>query len=506
MRKTYILFFILFVIVGTQASAENVRVTFHSNPPGATIKAEGKVWGKAPVTLKYPLKFKQLIDNHLEVSPVTARWKSGATQTSNIIIKPKAGKKQSYTFQRPDAPDLDIDLKYAEVLKKQIKEQKRLERIKNDPHSLEAIVHTLKSPIPENMIALARQADDDLMRSGQGSGSKLYLVTDHRADRVNRIIVGILKAMGEPRNNWVVRVFDTSPKVENAFVTGGKYIYVFTGLIDNAASDDELAFVLSHEIGHSSLKHYLRKKSDTTTSLITGIASIVGALSKKHRAGAAAVSKYFTSSYSRIDEEEADAFASAAARRAGFNPIRGANFFVRMQRQVDEELQQAQTEYNQAKALCADWQRIWNSRPDIRTQENADRHNAACNDAQAKQSRFSQLQNSIKSQSVMSSHPSNQNRIAAIAALSDYLEGRRGIDSLQSFQQSYRVMMALNEVGSILLRASDNSTKHQQIHSSVPVSPKSIEERLKELQTLRNNRLITESEFQQKRHDIINSL
>ena len=45
---------------------------------------------------------------------------------------------------------------------------------------------------------------------------------------VNRVLV----AIGEAPRGWVVRVLDTDPKVVNAFVNGGRYIYVFMGLSD----------------------------------------------------------------------------------------------------------------------------------------------------------------------------------------------------------------------------------------------------------------------------------
>jgi len=127
-----------------------------------------------------------------------------------------------------------------------------------DQHSVEVLVATLRSAIPPAAAKEARDFDDQLMSQGQVQGGKVYLVTDERSQRVNAMVKGLLEAMEEDTQHWVVRILDTDPPTVNAFVTGGKYIYVYTGLMNQATSDDELAFVLSHELGHSLLQHRIR--------------------------------------------------------------------------------------------------------------------------------------------------------------------------------------------------------------------------------------------------------
>ena len=97
-------------------------------------------------------------------------------------------------------------------------------------------------------IAVVAGAVDDV---GKVGGERIYLVTDNRSQRVNALVSKLIRAMGEDDKDWVVRVLDTNPQSANAFVYGGKYIYVYTGLIKEASSDDELAVVLGHELGHS---------------------------------------------------------------------------------------------------------------------------------------------------------------------------------------------------------------------------------------------------------------
>lgn len=334
-----------------------------------------------------------------------------------------------------------------------------------DQHSVEAIVAALRSPIPQHVIKEARDFDDKLMSHGQSGGDKVYLVTDERSTRVNSMVRKLLEAMGEDTRHWVVRVLDTGPPISNAFVTGGKYIYVYTGLIKEATSDDELAFVLSHELGHSLLKHQLRRKEDVTTT-IAGIAVLGALLSRKHQEDFLDFAKIATASYSRVDEEEADAIGVAIAWRAGYDPLRGADSFSRTKRQQDRgtqetqrQLAQMRQEVERAQATCQQWHQQYNSSWTYQTQANANRVNAICRDAETKGIQYNQLvqqHNLILQQqqldSFYSTHPQSQNRIAAVAALTDYIHGRRDLQSLSRYQQSYRVMAGLQRVGSILLK------------------------------------------------------
>src|SRR5438477_8417858 len=211
----------------------------------------------------------------------------------------------------------------------------------DDGHSLEAIREAVQSPIPASAIEQARQVDDQILRTGTANGTKVYLVTDERLQHVQALVRRVLAAIGENPQGWVVRVLDTDPKAVNAFVYGGKYVYVFTGLVDQARSDDELAVVVGHEIGHSVLKHNLRRNSDLTSTL-ANLATVVGQI-KGGRGGsnAMAIGNALHNGYSRDDEREADAFGVLAAWRAGFDPIRGADFFSR-QEQADDKASAAQ--------------------------------------------------------------------------------------------------------------------------------------------------------------------
>lgn len=389
-----------------------------------------------------------------------------------------------------------------------------------DQHSVEAIVAALKSPIPPMLVKEARDFDDKLMSAGNVEGGKVYLVTDERSTRANAMVRKLLEAMGEDPSHWVVRVLDTDPPVANAFVTGGKYIYVYTGLISDVTSDDELAFVLSHELGHSLLKHRARAQEDVS-STIAGLAVLAAMLSKKHKDDYIDFAKIATASYSRGDEEEADAIAVTITRRAGFDPLRGVDFFSRGKRQQDKAQQETQQllvktrqEFQQAQATCQQWTQQYNSSRQYQTQENANKVNAVCRDAEARRLHYNravqQYNLAMQQQnldSFFSTHPQDQNRIAAVAALTDYVHKRRDLQSLSKLQQSYRIMLALQQVASVLLKppvqAAAVPAPAIDAPAKTPTGP-GLAEQLTQLKRARDQGVITDAEYERKRQQILN--
>jgi len=384
-----------------------------------------------------------------------------------------------------------------------------------DQHSVEAIIAALKAPISSEAVAQARDADDKIMAGGDVEGVHVYLVTDERSSRVNTIASGLLKAAGQNPSEWVVRVLDTDPKLVNAFVMGGRYVYVYTGLLDQNPSDDELAFILSHELGHSLLKHQERQAKDATTTW-ADLAGLAALLSKKNSDVLNGISTAITSSYSRGDEEEADAIGCCIAHRAGFDPLRGADFFTRSKRNDDKTRQESQSlldeskgAYDQALATCNENRNLFNSSADYQTKDNASKVNAMCADAEQKRLAYNDVVEQYNAMLMdeqrnvlLSTHPQDQSRVAAIAAINDFLAGRREVSTLSKFEKSSRVLAALNQTGSELLKPGIVSPPSVSVRDAKD-SKSSLEDQLKELQRARDQGLITQAEYERKRREIL---
>ncbi len=331
------------------------------------------------------------------------------------------------------------------------------ESIFDNGHSVEAIRTALNSPIPYEIQRKAQEFDDQVVRSGAVGDQKIQIVTDERYDRANRIIRRLLEAI--PRGNaskWTVRVLDSNPKVENAFGVGGTYIYVYTGLLDDVQSDDELALILAHEISHSLLKHGMRRGEDFS-NLVTSIIELAGAFSKSggRREKMGLIAGTIKASYSREDEQEPDALGAYIANRANFDPMRGIAFFNRM---IDREtsanqnnqyqLAKAKQQIDQQLAACESLRAQWNFDPRVHTPQNAQIINSTCQAAQLNAQRYNEAvtrQSRAEVQSLLlQTHPAYPDRIAALTAAADYLKGRRSLASLSGIGQGYNVFVAMN--------------------------------------------------------------
>ncbi len=119
-------------------------------------------------------------------------------------------------------------------------------------------------------------------------------------------------------------------KTTNAFTLPGGTIYVHTGILDQA-TDDELAAVIAHEVGHVAARHaakHLQADLGFTVLLHLARAAGVGAESAQV---ADSMYELFRRGYSRQDELEADRLSIRYTDRAGFDPKGLISFFEKLQ-------------------------------------------------------------------------------------------------------------------------------------------------------------------------------
>jgi predicted Zn-dependent protease len=127
--------------------------------------------------------------------------------------------------------------------------------------------------------------------------------------------------------------------VPNAFALPGGPVFVTRGLLALARSEDELAAVLGHEIGHVAARHSVRQTTAATPlALVFGVpAAIVGSVSRPLGTlvglPGAIVSGLALSAYGREQEYEADRLGADLALAAGFRPLALAEFLERLERE-----------------------------------------------------------------------------------------------------------------------------------------------------------------------------
>lgn len=103
------------------ACSTHVHVIYQTEPPGAAVYQGGQLLGNAPVAVPYPLTESDRQLGYKVIDAVSVKWESGAEASIpglNADLK-QLGLNQQYTFQRPNVPGLDTDLKKAEALHKE---------------------------------------------------------------------------------------------------------------------------------------------------------------------------------------------------------------------------------------------------------------------------------------------------------------------------------------------------------------------------------------------------
>jgi predicted Zn-dependent protease len=160
------------------------------------------------------------------------------------------------------------------------------------------------------------------------------------------VVVNYIRGVGErivAANE--LREFDytfdvvNSPQV-NAFAIPGGHLYVNTGLICTAGSEDELAGVMGHEIGHAAKRHavtQLSAQQQAQAAAMGGAALLTillggdpGKINPVAALPAMVAAQGFLLKYSRDHEREADQLAVQYLHRAGYDPRGVPSFFEKL--------------------------------------------------------------------------------------------------------------------------------------------------------------------------------
>ncbi|THI83662.1 MAG: M48 family metallopeptidase [Nitrospira sp. CG24A] len=132
-----------------------------------------------------------------------------------------------------------------------------------------------------------------------------------------------------PDNPYKFEVTVVKSDVVNAFALPGGYVVVFTGLMKKAASGEEVAGVLSHELNHVLQRHGLERivKSlglMTVTAIVFG--NQQGLVGMMKQLGV----ELFTLKFGREQETEADLTGLQLLQRAKIDPSGMITFFERL--------------------------------------------------------------------------------------------------------------------------------------------------------------------------------
>ncbi len=311
-------------------------------------------------------------------------------------------------------------------------------------HSVRVIRAALLGPPDPQAEQRAREFDERLMRTGQLGTLAVRPVEGAALERAQAIVARL--AAAQPRRReppWTVRVLASDPPRDSAFTAGGGFVYVHAALLERAESEDELAFVLAHEMAHTGLQHDRRQDADGLNRRLETVS--VAVPGDETRPRLARVRQALLAAYSRADEQEADAVGAWLARRAGYDPGKAVSYF---ERQLGHGPTAGVVPGSSPGALpspvtagagartgpaalpvAGDSGALAVAKPGVL---------AGPQPGAGKAQRWAQL-----NARAAETHPDDLQRLQALQAVDDHLDGRRTLDSLASIGQGYRVLRVL---------------------------------------------------------------
>lgn len=153
--------------------------------------------------------------------------------------------------------------------------------------------------------------------------------------RIQRIGKRIAQSVGNalPGAVWEFVVFD-APDTVNAFALPGGKVGVYTGLINLAGSDDEIAIVMGHEIAHVTARHGAERMTQDAAVAVGGV--LLDTTTKDKKSHDLLMASYGLASaggllaFSRSHESEADYIGIRYAAKAGYDPRAAVTFWQKM--------------------------------------------------------------------------------------------------------------------------------------------------------------------------------
>ncbi len=192
---------------------------------------------------------------------------------------------------------------------------------------------------PKGVLASETKMGDAAVKEFEGDKTTKMLdlsVPANRAmqDRVEAMVKKLGAACPRPDITYTVKVVDNTDI--NAFTLPGGHVYVFKGLMEFVTSDDELAGVLAHELGHNARLHALRGEAKAKKLSWLNLAAMVAMIAGgQNGANIGQFSQYALlgamNGYGVSLEKEADASAVETMQKAGYNPSALVTFMQRLQ-------------------------------------------------------------------------------------------------------------------------------------------------------------------------------
>jgi len=163
--------------------------------------------------------------------------------------------------------------------------------------------------------------------------NKNLTFSSYKQSKVNSIGAALLQNVSRKKIEYKFKVIDSD--VVNAFSIAGGNIYITTGMLNFVKSDEELAFVIGHEIGHVDKKHCMQMVQ------YAALANDVGGSDAEYYAQIAYT--IANTPFNKYQEYEADEAGAYLCFYGSYNPSAGIDFFERLSKESGEEKEKRDT-------------------------------------------------------------------------------------------------------------------------------------------------------------------
>jgi Peptidase family M48 len=194
--------------------------------------------------------------------------------------------------------------------------------------------------LPDPGLAAPR---DQQIQLGQRALAEIYrqmpiLPDSSPVTRYVRSLGHKLQSVIPEQYNWPYQFHVVQEKDINAFALPGGPVFINVGTIMATDNEAELAGVIAHEMSHVYMQHSIKgmRKQGTTQAAGQILGGILGAVlggpaGALANMGAQLGAGVISMRYSRADEAQADAVGAIIMYKAGYNPIRLAQFFQKLE-------------------------------------------------------------------------------------------------------------------------------------------------------------------------------
>ena len=204
-------------------------------------------------------------------------------------------------------------------------------------HALDGPAYFFKQAERSTLDALLYVSEEEEMEMGAKVFEEIKknntIKTDHWASKkVQQIMDKLLKNIERPGIDYSIYILESEQI--NAFATVGGYIYLTTSILDFVDSDDELAFIIAHEISHIDQYHTLRKQKKLLLASAFGEMMDLKGLTNI----ALNINLMLSAPFDQVDEYAADKNGAQLARDAGFDARRFGDFFDKLKKDQNKNI------------------------------------------------------------------------------------------------------------------------------------------------------------------------